>query len=333
MDAGPYLVRRDQTDVLGQTRQTVRVALVRPALGERGVQQGADGLGVGALRSLGTDAAQRGVDGEPADPPLARRRPQHGVGVQTKMGEALAVGGRHGRRDLTDHLVGVVHLQRPGGEERGQLGGVGEPLVHDVDEVVVLDGIQHLDEAGVAEQGGRACRRQHGPGSRVVSREEVDSDGAAQLLVDGPPAAEAVQTGDALLEAVTSGQLVPAVQFGRRDLDGFLARGVPLCLVAVRVPLPVVGHPVGRGLVRLCGQRLIAAVVCHVDGSCAPFRHRRSCLPIPCASADSRSARPTPNPIVPTVRRYARHTAADDGCALTPGLSVPGVRAPCRPES
>ncbi|CAM5526413.1 hypothetical protein SVIOM342S_07947 [Streptomyces violaceorubidus] len=61
--------------------------------------------------------------------------------------------------------------------------------MHDVDEVVVLDGIQYLDEAGVAEQGGRACRRQHGPGSRVVRREEVDptarrsfSSTARQLL-------------------------------------------------------------------------------------------------------------------------------------------------------
>lgn len=303
VDAGAYLVRRDQPDVLGQTCQTVCVALVRPALGERGVQQGSDGLGVGALRSVGTDAAQCGVDGQPADPPLARRRTQHRVGAQTKMGEALPVRGRHGRRDLTDHLVGVVHLQRPGGEESGQLGGVREPLVHDVDEVVVLDGVQYLDETGIAEQGGRTRRGQHGPGARVVRGEEVDSDGAAQLLVDGPPTAEAVQTGDALLEAVASGELVPAVQFGWRGLAGFLARGVPLCLVAVRVPLPVVGHPVGRGLVRLCGQRLIAAGVCHVDGSCAPFRHRRSCLPIPCASADFRSARPTPNPIVPTVRR------------------------------
>src|SRR5690606_42164535 len=102
-----------------------------------------------------------GVDGPAADAPLVGRGEQHGVGVQTEVGQALAVCGGHGRGDLTDHLVGVVDLQGAGRQERGQLGGVGEPFVYDVDVVVLLDGVQDLDEAGVAEQGesgGAACR-------------------------------------------------------------------------------------------------------------------------------------------------------------------------------
>ena len=137
------------------------------------------------------------------------------LGVQPQMGEALAVGGGHGLGDLADQLVGVVRLQRPGGEQRGELGGVGQPLVDDVDEVVLLDGVEDLDEAGVAEQRGGAGRRQHGAGPRVVGGQEVDADGAAQFLVDRTPTAETVQTGDALLEPVASGELVAAVQFGR----------------------------------------------------------------------------------------------------------------------
>src|SRR5690606_7148940 len=206
--------------------------------------------------------------------------------------------------DLTDHLVGVVDLQGAGRQERGQLGGVGEPFVYDVDDVVLLDGVQDLDEAGVAQQGGGACRGQDGAGPCVVRGQDVHPDGAAELLVHGTPTAESVQTGDALLEAVASGQLVTAVQFGRRGLPGTVGPGVLLCLVAVRVLLPVLGHPVGRGLVRLCGQRLLAAVVCHVDGSCAPIRHRRSLPP--------HSLR--------VGRRPSRASDAETNCAHSPPL-------------
>ncbi len=82
------------------------------------------------------------------------------------MGEALTVGRRHGARDLTDHLVGVVDLQRTGGEKSGQLGGVGQPFVDDVDEVVLLDGVEDLDEARIAQQ-----RRGAGAASTERARE------------------------------------------------------------------------------------------------------------------------------------------------------------------
>src|SRR6201999_967078 len=42
----------------------------------------------------------------------------------------------------------------------------------------------------------------------------------------------------------------------------------------------------------------------------------RSATVVPASPSVARC--PTPKPIVPTVRRYARHTAADDGCAPTP---------------
>src|SRR5690606_39521401 len=125
----------------------------------------------------------------------------HVTGVQT-CALPISVCGGHGRGDLTDHLVGVVDLQGAGRQERGQLGGVGEPFVYDVDDVVLLDGVQDLDEAGVAQQGGGACRGQDGAGPCVVRGQDVRPDGAAELLVHGTPTAESVQTGDALLEAV-----------------------------------------------------------------------------------------------------------------------------------
>lgn len=194
----------------------------------------------------------------------------------------------------------------------------------DIDEVVLLDGVEDLYEAWVAEKCRGAGRREYGAGPRVVGGEQMHADGAAQFLVDRTPAAETVQTGDALLESVASGELVTTVQFGRGD-GGFGA--LPFA-ARVRCGLlrRVLGfrRPVGRGLARLRGQRIISAVVGHVDGSRATFRHRRSCLPIRCAY-------PTAMPIVPTVGRYARHTAADDGCAGRCALSVRGARAPCRP--
>lgn len=209
------------------------------------------------------------------------------------MGEAFAVGGGHRVGELADELVGVVGLHRPGGQQRGQLGGVGEPFVDDVDEVVLLDGVQHLDEAGVAEQGGRAGRRQYGAGPGVVGGQQVDADRAAQFLVDGPPAAEAVQPGDALLQAVAPGEFVAAVDVGggRNGLGtcppAVLALGVLGLLGARALGLLGLRRSVVRGLVRLGGRRLVAAVVGHVDGSRATFRHRRSCLPIRCAKPAS----------------------------------------------
>lgn len=132
------------------------------------------------------------------------------------MGQSLAMRGRHGLGDLADELVGVVGLHRPRAEQRGELGGVRQPFVDDVDEVVLLHGVEDLHEAGVAEQGGGTGRGQHGAGSRVVGGEEMDAHRAAQFLIDGAPAAETVQTGDALLQPVSPGELVTAVQIGGR---------------------------------------------------------------------------------------------------------------------
>ena len=177
------------------------------------------------------------------------------------MGEALAVCGGHGLGDLADELVGVVRLQRAGGEQVGELGGVGQPLVDDVDEVVLLDGVEDLHEAGVAEQRRGAGGGQHRPGPRVVGGQDVDADGAAQLLVDRTPAAESVQTGDALLEPVASGELVAAVQFRWLGLRSPAARVlVGACGVAAPCRIPSSGlRTVVRGLARLGGQRLLAA--------------------------------------------------------------------------
>lgn len=208
------------------------------------------------------------------------------------MGQALAVRGGHGLGDLADELVGVVRLQRPVGEHRGELGGVRQPLMDHVDEVVLLDGVQDLDEPGVTQQRRGTGGGQHRPAPGVVGRQDVHADGAAQLLVDRTPAAESVQTGDALLEAVASGKLVAAVQF--RWL-GFDRRGT-LLVGALGVFFPA-GYLFGlstvvRGLTRLGGQRFLTACVSHVDGSRAPFRHRRSCLPIRCRLNEPRQLCP-----------------------------------------
>lgn len=48
----------------------------------------------------------------------------------------------------------------------------------------------------------------------MIRGQQVNAYRAPQFLVDSPPAAESVQSGDALLEAVASGQLVAAVQVG-----------------------------------------------------------------------------------------------------------------------
>lgn len=130
------------------------------------------------------------------------------------MGQALAVGGGHRLGELADELVGVVGLHRPGGQQSGELGGVRQPFVDHVDDVVLLDGVQDLDEAGVAEQGRGAGRGEHRAGPRVVRGQQVHAHRPAELLVDSTPAAEAVQTGDALLQAVAPGEFVAAVQIG-----------------------------------------------------------------------------------------------------------------------
>lgn len=161
VNACPHLVGSDETDTLGQPGQTVRIGVVRPALSQRGVQERADRLRVGALRGVGADAAQRGIHREPADAPLAGRGAQYGTRGQPQVRQALAVRGGHGLGDLADHLVRVVHFERARGQERRQLRGVRKPLVHHIDEVVLLDRVQDLDEAGIAEKGGGPGRRQY----------------------------------------------------------------------------------------------------------------------------------------------------------------------------
>ncbi len=286
VDPRPHLVGSDEPHPLGQPGEAVRVVLVGPALGEGGVEEGADGLGVGALGAVDVDAAEGGVDREAADAPLAGGGAQDGAGVEPEVGEALAVGGGHGLGDLLGQLVDVVRLQRPGGEQRGQLGGVRQPLVDHVDDLVLLDGVEDLDEARVAEERRRAGGGQHGAGARVLGRQQVDPDGAAEFLVHRSPAAETVQTGEALLQPVAPGEFVPAVQLWGRDRGGAARPIGLLCALGCRIPLP--GLPVARGRARLGGQRFLTTGVGHVDGSRAPIRHRRSCLPIRCTPYDAK---------------------------------------------
>lgn len=163
MDSGPHLVGGDQPHTLGEPGETVGIDLVRPALRQCGVEQGADRLGVRALRTVGCDAAQGGVHGEAADPVLAGRAPQYRARGEPQMREALAVRGRHGLGYLADQLVGVVSVHRTGGQQSRELSGVGEPFVDDIDEVVLLDRVEYLHETRVPEQRG-------GPGAASTER-------------------------------------------------------------------------------------------------------------------------------------------------------------------
>jgi hypothetical protein len=137
-------------------------------------------------------------------------------------------------RELADELIRLMRLQRPGGEQLVEWNGVGQPLMDDIDQLALLDRVEDLHEPGVTEQGRRACRGKHLTGAGVPGRHHMHPDGTAQLLVDGTPAAEAVEACDALLEAVALGQLVTAVQFRHPDVGGSRRGsmvGVGLCVV------------------------------------------------------------------------------------------------------
>lgn len=200
----------------------------------------------------------------------------------------------------------------------------------DVDEVALFHGVQDLHEARVSQQRRGAGSSQHRAGAGMVGGEQMNAHRAAKLLVDGTPAAESVQTGDALFEPIALGELVAAVQIGRRR-DGIrsLLPTVRALRARARCVLGLF-RPVGRGLVRLGGQRLVAAVIGHVDGSRATFRHRRSCLPIRCAMPASTAQS----------RQLCPHSGAmhDTRCqamvvrigALFSARAVPGPCRPCR---
>lgn len=49
----------------------------------------------------------------------------------------------------------------------------------------------------------------------MVGGQQMDTDGTAEFLVHRTPTAEAVQTGDALFEAIAPREFVTTVQFGR----------------------------------------------------------------------------------------------------------------------
>ncbi len=127
---------------------------------------------------------------------------------------AAPVGGGDRVGDLADHLVRVVRLHRAGGEQLGEVGRVGQPLPDDVHQLALLDGVQDLDEARVAEQRGGLGGGQHGAGALVAGGQQVDPDGPAQLLVHGAPAAERLGLGDALLQPVAAADHVAAVPQG-----------------------------------------------------------------------------------------------------------------------
>ncbi|MFD0329662.1 hypothetical protein ACFQZC_19380 [Streptacidiphilus monticola] len=127
------------------------------------------------------------------------------------MGEPTTVGGRQRIGHLADQLVGLVVVERPIREDLVQAGGVGKPLPHDVEELAVLDGVEDLDETRVSEESGLAGSCQDPLGALVSGGHEVDPDGAAELLVDGPPAGEVSRLGDALVQAVTTGDAISAV--------------------------------------------------------------------------------------------------------------------------
>ncbi|KDN84156.1 hypothetical protein KCH_39470 [Kitasatospora cheerisanensis KCTC 2395] len=141
------------------------------------------------------------------------------------MGLAALVGGGDGVGDLADHLVGVVRLQRAVRQQFAEVPGAGQPLADDVHQLALLHGVQHLDEARVAEQGGAAGGGEDRLGAAVAGREQVDADGAAELLVDGAPAGEGLRLGDALLQPVAAADLVAAVPL-RGGQDGGQRGGV-----------------------------------------------------------------------------------------------------------
>ena len=373
MDSGADLLGGEEV-ALGEgadAGEAVRVLLVRPALRERGVEQRTDALGVGCAAGCSLLMPRRAaLTARPrmryCPEPVRSTVP----GVRRRCARPSRCAAARAWESWLTSWYASCGSSGPAARMFAQRGGVGKPLVDDVDEVVVLDGVEDLDEARVAEKGGGAGCGEHRAGAVVARGKDVDADGAAQFLVDCTPTAESVQTGDALLQAVPPGELVAAVQLGRsgrrrrwprRSADTpasgasagtpsgpFSLSGSTWPMIAVSLSLswvpPVasasvlassggrlllrsVRSAVGAGLVHPGDESLVlAAVLSHADGSCTPFRHRRSCLPNSlqplcetarqlCPQSDAMHDTQWPQMVVPSAPESGTHHT-DHGCHL-----------------
>ena len=133
----------------------------RPPRGQRGVGDAGSALRVPPGRVLGAgrlDAADGGVDRQPADLDLAVAGAQHVLGLQAQVREAGLVGRVERTGDVQGEVAGLGRRQRSVREQVDQAGG-GDPLADDVDDAVDLAGVQDPQEPRVGEAAARRAAR------------------------------------------------------------------------------------------------------------------------------------------------------------------------------
>ena len=155
-DAGPDLARTQQAAVLGGRSGKAGVRTAGPAGGQAGVQQPAEVhrvLLLGLRVVVGVDAGAQGRErAEPDQLDATRLRHHDGVGSQPSVREADAVRVGHRRRHLAHQPGGPARRERTFAQHHVER-LAGGPLADDVGQLAVVDGVEHLEDAGVDDAG------------------------------------------------------------------------------------------------------------------------------------------------------------------------------------
>ncbi len=207
---------------------------------------GADRVATGDPALLAS--AEHGVDDEADQLDRAGLGDQDVLGKQPSVGDPVAVRDRDRLGHLLDHPGRPARGQQALGEQPVE-GDPGPPLVDDVDDAVLLGGVEHPQQVAVADQGGGAGGGEHRGGARVGVGEHVHGDVAGEDLVGGPPEAGTLGVVEQVLE------LEPSRQDGPRS-ERCVAHGPP--------SLPLEHDLVG-----------VAAPAAHAYGGRCPAQRRR----------------------------------------------------------
>ena len=212
-DAGAHLARAHDAAVVAGRLGDARPLGAGPPSRQRGVEQRGEVVHVGlvvAQRRLALGdgllpAVQHPVDDEADQLDRPGLGDHHVLGDQPAVGDAVGVRGGDRVRDLLDQPRGPARRQRPLEEHLVERDPVA-PLVDDVDDAVLLGGVEHAQEVAVGDGGGRAGGGEQplGPGVRGV--DHVHRDAPGQDQVRGPPELGAVGLGDEVLEPEPSGE-------------------------------------------------------------------------------------------------------------------------------